>query len=240
MTKDNSMPWKIATGIFALLFIATLLNTNIFSGTGTTATTQQQAQPTAADMTLYSDDVVRGSADAKVTIIEYSDPSCPYCAAAAGGTQMVAYMKGNSPNYEPAVPGIMTNYVDTGKARIVFRYFPGHGAGQKAMEALLCANEQGKFWELSDIYFNNQDKNLKDNQSVVVDLAKQVSGLDTTKLDACITTNGAKYEAKMTADAQKGQAMGVQGTPAFFVNGELVSGAQPYSALKTVIDAKLA
>lgn len=235
MTEDKTLPWKISTGVFALLFLATLLNTGLFGdGTATGNAVQEQ---TKADMTVYNDDVVKGSANAPVTVILYSDPSCPYCAAAAGGTEMVTYMKQRSSGYEAAVPGILKNYVDSGKVRFVFRYYPGHGKGVEAMKMMLCAEEQGKFWELHDEFFNNQAlMEAGDNAA----LAKLAIGIltDDEAFDACWKSN--KYDAKMTTDSQRGIDAGVQGTPAFYVNGMEVSGAQPYSALKSVIDAELA
>ncbi len=109
-----------------------------------------------AGPTLAADDPVKGNKDAGVTIIVFSDPSCPFCAAAAGAPEMVSYMQSRSPSWQPPVPGIMEEYVDTGKVKIVFKYFPGHGSGKTAMKALWCANEQGKFWELHDLVFANQ------------------------------------------------------------------------------------
>lgn len=106
---------------------------------------------------LAADDPVKGDKNAPVTIIVFSDPSCPFCAAAAGAPEMVSYMQSRSPSWQPPVPGIMKEYVDTGKVKIAFKYFPGHGLGKTAMKVLWCANEQGKFWELHDLVFANQE-----------------------------------------------------------------------------------
>ncbi len=233
MKKSNATPWKIATGILAVLFLVLLLN--IFGGK-TAQTTQETTATGNADMTLYTDDVVRGDSDAPVTVILYSDPSCPYCAAAAGGTEMVSYMASRYSGYEAAVPGIMKNYVETGKVKFVYRYYPGHGAGVDAMKIMLCANEQNKFWDIHDVFYNNQDLMNAGNVTGLKELAVE-TGVDSAKLDSCLASG--KYDSKLTTDTQRGQAMGVQGTPAFYVNGVEVSGAQPYSALKQVIDAAL-
>lgn len=233
---ESATPWKIATAVFAILFVAALLNTNIFSGSTQQAQQQQQAGTTNADMKLYADDVVKGDANAPVTIIAYTDPSCPFCAAAAGGSEMVAYMKSRMPTYEAAMPGILKNYVDTGKAKVVFRYFPGHGSGVDAMKIMLCANEEGKFWQLHDVFFNNQALMENGDTAGLKKLAVD-NGVNSAKLDSCLASN--KYDSKLTTDTQRGQAMGVQGTPGFFVNGIEVSGAVPFSDIKSVIDAAL-
>lgn len=235
--------WKITTVVLAIIVIALLIQNAKYRGA------QQEAGDTTdntgsidelADtigMTVYDDDVVKGSADAKVTVIIYSDPSCPFCAAAAGGTEMVAYMKQKNSNYEPAVLGIIKDYVDTGKVRLVFRYFPGHGKGVDAMKMLLCANEQGKFWELHDVFFDNQKLMESGDSDGLAELAKGIVQ-DTASFDTC--RQSGRYDAKLTTDTQRGVEMGVQGTPAFVINGKIVVGAQPYSVFQTALDAALA
>lgn len=242
MSEDITMKketlWKVTSGVLALVVVVLLINVLGNNATVTGSAVANQPAKTNADMTVFSDDVVKGPANAKVTIIVYSDPSCPYCAAAAGGSEMVAYMQSRGA-YEPAVPGIIKNYVDTGKARIVFRYFPGHGNGADAMKIMLCANEQDKFWTLHDVFFNNQ--NLMNSGTVDVAGMKKLAvdnGVDSGKLDACLAAN--KYDAKLAKDTQLGQAAGVGGTPSFAVNGQLVEGAVPFSSFKAAIDSLLA
>lgn len=184
---------------------------------------------------VLKDDVVLGEAKAPVTIFLYSDPSCPFCAAADGGNKEVMdYLKSGMPTWTPPIPGVIENYVNSGKVRLVYRYFPGHGTGEEAMKILYCANEQGKFWELS--------KAIADNQSVVSDAAKVTElasglGVDVSEIDSCLQSG--KYNAKLAADTQLGTKAGVNGTPAFFINKVLISGAQPFSELKKAIDAAL-
>ena len=189
----------------------------------------------ADNFVVEENDIVFGEANAPVAIFLYSDPSCPFCGAADGGNKEVMdYLKSNSPTWTPPIPGIIENYVNTGKARLIYRYFPGHGTGEEAMKILYCANEQGKFWELH--------RAISENQSVVADAAK-VKGLatgvgaDIAKINSCLDSK--KYDSKIQSDTSIGTKSGVNGTPAFFVNGTLVSGAQPFSAFKTVIDPLL-
>ena len=215
--------WKIGFGVLILAAIVLLIN-----GLGKTAA--------EIDMTVLADDIVKGSPNAKVTIIEYSDPSCPFCAAAAGGTEMAAYMRSRGGAYEPALPGIFKNYVDTGKARFVFRYYPGHGRGQDAMKILLCANEENKFWEVHDVFFNNQKLMEARNTARLKKLAAD-NGVDSGKLEACLAAN--KYDAKLAKDTQLGQAAGVGGTPSFAINGQLVEGAVSFGTIQVIIEKAL-
>jgi protein-disulfide isomerase len=155
----------------------------------------------------------RGPKDAKITIVEFSDFECPYCGAA-----------------HDTVEQVMTTYA--GKVRLVYRQFPlsFHPHAAKAAEASLCAADQGKFWEYHDVLFKNQKKLEPTHASEV--------GLDGQKFGQCLDS-GDKKKA-VDADQQAGLAAGVGGTPAFFINGIFLNGAQPIDEFKKVIDAELA
>ncbi len=233
--------WKITTVVLAVIVIALLIQNAKYRGAAQQdddIIIKESAETIdIIDMAVYDDDVIKGSEDAKVTVIIYSDPSCPFCAAAAGGSEMVAYMKQKNPSYEPAVPGIINNYVDAGKVKLVFRYFPGHGKGVEAMKMLLCANEQEKFWELHDAFFNNQKLMESGDTEGLASIAKTIVP-DTALFEECRQTN--TYDSKLTTDTKRGAEMGVQGTPAFVINSKIVVGAQPYSVFQSAIDAALA
>lgn len=109
-----------------------------------------------------------------------------------------------------------------------------HENAQKAAEASECANDQGKFWELHDKMYQNQTALTVDN---LKQYAKDLK-LNTSKFNTCLD-NGT-YAQKVKDEETQGTSYGVQGTPATFVNGTLVSGAQPYESFKSVIDAALA
>jgi protein-disulfide isomerase len=129
----------------------------------------------------------------------------------------------------------MTDY--KGKVKLVFRHFPLtsiHPNAQKAAEASECANDQGKFWEMHDKMFADQNNLGVDNLKT---MAKSL-GLSTSKFNDCLDSG--KYTQKVTASENEGAQYGVQGTPATFVNGTLVSGALPYDSFKQVIDSALA
>lgn len=108
-----------------------------------------------------------------------------------------------------------------------------HKRAQPAAEAARCAHEQGKFWEYHDKVFANQraleDENLK---QYAVDI-----GLDTDKFNQCYESG--KYRADVQQDARTANQAGATGTPAFFVNGRFISGAQPFDAFKAIIDDEL-
>src|SRR6185295_8431898 len=129
---------------------------------------------------------------------------------------------------------VMQTYA--GKVRLVFRHFPleFHAQAPKAAEAAACANEQGKFWEYHDVLFKNQQKLQPE------DLKAHASGmgLDATKFAECLDSG--RMAAQVKTDTEAGRKAGVNGTPAFFINGNVLSGAQPLDAFKQVIDAELA
>ena len=120
--------------------------------------------------------------------------------------------------------------------KIAFRHFPlaMHNRAQPAAEATDCANEQGKFWEFHDKLFAAQQKLTdEDFKQHATDL-----GLDMEKFNQCYTSG--KYKADVQKDFADGQKAGVTGTPAFFVNGRFLSGAQPFENFKAIIDEELA
>jgi protein-disulfide isomerase len=109
-----------------------------------------------------------------------------------------------------------------------------HQYAQKAAEATECADEQGKFWEYHDLVFANQS-------AIDVDSLKGYAGqlgLDTGTFDECLDSG--EQNSEVEKDLEDARASGASGTPAFFINGELVSGAQPFSAFQEIIDAALA
>ena len=169
---------------------------------------------------LIDDDAMQGNPDATVTIVEFSDYECPFCARF----------------YSQTYDQIIEQYVDTGKVNLVFRDFPlsFHPNAQKAAEAAECAGEQGKYYEMHDKIFDNQ-------QALSVTGYKQWAseiGLDTAKFNSCLDSG--QMASEVQKDFQDGQAAGVRGTPAFLVNGKLISGAQPFQVFEQVIEAELA
>ncbi len=159
----------------------------------------------------------KGPADAPVTIVEFSDFECPFCSRG-----------------KETVDQVLAAY--PGKVRLVFRDFPlqFHQHAAKAGEAGHCADEQGKFWEMHDWMFANQrslDPASLGNGAASV-------GLDRGKFDECLSSG--RHAAKVAANMADGSKVGVSGTPAFFINGVMISGAQPIEKFKEIIDRELA
>jgi protein-disulfide isomerase len=166
---------------------------------------------------VSADDPALGNANAPVTLVEFSDFQCPFCARVMPTLKRVQEAYGN-------------------RVRIVWKDFPLtsiHPQAFKAAEAGQCAQEQGKFWELHDRLFANQ-------QALQSDSLKKYaadSGLDAAKFNACLDT--AKYGDRVQEQMGIGTRLGVSSTPTVFVNGRLVSGAQPFEVFTTIIDEEL-
>lgn len=151
---------------------------------------------------LPGDSVTKGPNSAPVTVIEFSDFQCLYCAQAA-----------------PEVAEIMDKY--PGQVKFVYRHFPLEGAHPDAMKAALaaeCAREQDSFWDMHDILFTNRN-NL--DEASLNEYAEKI-GLDMTDFNICLSSR--RYEEKIQNDISDGRSYGVQGTPTFFVNGRRMTG----------------
>jgi protein-disulfide isomerase len=160
----------------------------------------------------------KGPETAPVTIVEFSDFECPFCSRVV-----------------PTLEQIRAKYGD--QVRLVFRQFPLnsiHPNAQKAAEASLCAADQGKFWEMHDAMFADQKKLASaDLKATAANI-----GLDSGKFDACLDSGA--HEQKVEDDVKAGTLAGVSGTPAIFVNGRVLSGAQPFEAIAAIVDEELA
>ena len=159
----------------------------------------------------------RGSATAPVTVVVFSDFECPFCA------------KG-----ELTLKELEEQY--RGKVRVVFKNspLPMHEHARLAAKAALAAGQQGKFWEYHDALFAQQDAL---DRAALDALAKKL-GLDVARFDAAL--DGPALDAALDADLAEAKRVDVKGTPAFFVNGRNVQGAQPLAAFKTKVDQALA
>jgi protein-disulfide isomerase len=158
----------------------------------------------------------KGPADAPITMIVFSDYECPYCKRAEETLAQV----------DKAYPG---------KIKTVFRDYPlpFHANARPAAEAAACANAQGKFWEYHDKLFTAADLSAPKLKAIAVELK-----LDEKKFDECLAKQ--EFKANVDKDMEDGAAVGVNGTPAFFINGRMLSGAQPFEKFKEIIDEELA
>src|SRR3989344_2386945 len=233
-------------GVVCIAFIAGIAFGTITATAGISGYAGAQPSPQPEEravIALLADDHILGDANAPVTIVEFSDYQCPYCQRFRQQT----------------FDQIKTNYIDTGKAKFVYKNYPltaiGHVSADKAAETAECAGEQGKYWEMHDILFAKQqtdwgyyeqDKGKYLPVAQAIPFFKQYAqelGLDTVKFNACL--DGDKYASKISKDFSDGNSAAQQagvpglGTPSFFINGKLVSGAQPFVAFQSVIDAEL-
>ncbi len=159
----------------------------------------------------------RGSANAPVTIIEFSDFECPFCGHAVETLAQVEKAYGD-------------------KVRVVFRDYPlfSHRTAKRAAEAAHCADEFGKFWEMHDRLFS---KGGPLNDADLYRFATQ-AGIDRQKFDACLTSG--KYKEAWKPSLDEGNRVGITSTPSFFINGRLIVGAAGFDVFSKIIDEELA
>jgi protein-disulfide isomerase len=159
---------------------------------------------------------VKGPADARITLVEFSDFECPYCSAA-----------------EKQVDIVMAAYPKD--VKLIYKQFPlsMHPHAQMAAEASLAARDQGKFWEMYDVLFKNYRRLSNDN---ILIWAKEI-GLNMDKFKTDLVSG--KYKAVVAKDLADGEAAGVYGTPAFYINGKQYNGEVTLAALKPILAAEL-
>ncbi len=173
-------------------------------------------EPPRAAIEVTADEPSKGPLDAPIQIVEFSEFQCSYCAQVGAQLQQVMDTYGT-------------------KIRLVFRDFPlaMHDRAHLAAQAAQCAHDQGQFWPYHDALFAHP-------QALgAADLKKHASsvGLDVIRFEKCL--NSGQFRQSVDADLQRGQALGVTGTPAFFINGRFLSGAQPYEVFERIIDEEL-
>lgn len=158
----------------------------------------------------------KGSDSAPITIVDFSDYECGFSKRARESVNEVLGTYGN-------------------KVLYVFKDYPlsFHRNATRAAEAAHCAGDQGKYFEYHDILFKNQNSLSLDD---LKEYARKLK-LDMKKFNKCLTTS--KYAKRVQDSLAEGSAAGVSGTPAFFINGIMLSGAQPFSSFKEIIDAEL-
>jgi protein-disulfide isomerase len=181
------------------------------------AAPKAEDEPQFVHVTLDAREYSLGRSDAPLTLLEFTDYQCPYCRRFQA----------------EAWPQIKKNYIDTGKLRVIVRDLPlqFHSSALPAAEAAHCAGEQGKFWEMHHALLTGDDP-LADGG---IDRRATQLGLDLERLHACTRAN--RYESAIARNIAAANALNVNGTPAFVLGrmanggleGQLVSGAQPYA-----------
>ncbi len=193
-------------------------------------TPQQAPQPVIISL---DDDPIRGDPDAPITIVEFSDFQCPFCARF----------------HVQTLPLIIEEYIAEGKVNLVYRDFPIQSIHPNALPAAVaaeCADEQGKYWEYHDTLFEKQNSwNRLDSNSAITTFSQYATdiGLEQEQFDSCLQTG--KYLEEVQGDLRDGRDYDITGTPGFFIGNEdigfvKVNGAQPFESFKRIIDAQLA
>lgn len=180
-------------------------------------TPEDSKEKESTEITVTEKDHIKGISSAPVTIVEFSDFQCPYCSS-----------------FHPVLQQILDNH--STNVRWVYKHFPldqKHFQARPAAEASECADEQGKFWEFAAGLFENQSRLAP---GFYKELAQNL-GLNVNQFENCFSQR--KYKDKVEADYQEGIRAGVRGTPASFINGEMVSGAVPYETLKAAVERAL-
>lgn len=170
-----------------------------------------------AEVPEAAHDPSRGPADAPVTIVQFAEYQCYYCGLAAS-----------------TLDRLQADYGD--KVRLVWKDYPlsSHGRAIPAAVAAHCAGEQGRYWELNRTMLDNQGALTNTD---IVGYASDL-GMDTEAFQTCWASG--RYEASIAEDQDVGQALGVELTPTFFINGVLLSGAHPYELFAALVDRELA
>lgn len=223
-----------ASSILALLaMLSILMSGNLAVGAGKVAANvpavvqpgaidPSQQAPAAGPVAEVTDkDHIKGPKDAKVTLVEYSDFQCAYCN-----------------RHEPTVAQILKDFPKD--VRLVYRHYPlsFHQNAVKAAEASECANKLGgsdAFWAMHEKLFANNDAL---NGNIAADFYEKLAAenkLDVAKFKTCLDSG--EMNSIVTNDTTTGNNAGVEGTPATFVNGKLVSGAVPYATFKAAVQA---
>lgn len=199
---------------------------------GARAPAKRAEAPFKPQTVSVGDSPFKGNADATITLIEYSDYQCPYCAR----------------HYRDSMSTLEKEYMDTGKLKYVMRENPLvsiHPHAMSASMAALCADDQGKYWEMHNIMFDNQREIDADKLKV---FAADI-GLDTTVFNECLDSR--KYRKRINSDLSSGAKLGIRGTPGFALGltdqndpdkaniTVLLKGARPLSAFKVELDKLL-
>lgn len=214
--------WRYST----LVLIAVVIIGGIFIFTGNggengvqpTQPTQQQGKVSAS----IDDDAFIGSEDAPVTIIEFSDYQCPFCGRF----------------WSQTLPLIKSEYIDTGKVKLVYRDFPLdsiHPFATPAAEAAECVRDEAGGSD--EAYFDYHDKIFANQASLSESSLKQWAQELGYNIDSCLSSG--KFKAEVQKDLADAQSAGGRGTPFFVINGIPISGAQPFSVFQQAIESEL-
>jgi len=218
MMKQFGLKLMLGAALLSAGMVGTACRKSPAAGEGSGSGAETGVQFDAADQFGLKGAPLKGAENAIVTIIEYSEFECPFCA-----------------RVNPTMKQIMETPEYAGKIRVIFKHnpLPFHKNADLAAQASFAAHAQGKFWEMHDKLFENQKALTRP------DLDKYATeiGLDLVKFKDALDKN--TYKDAVAKDLAESGKAGVKGTPHFLINGKAISGAQPFEAFKTVIDAEI-
>ncbi|MEI6326603.1 MAG: thioredoxin domain-containing protein [Candidatus Roizmanbacteria bacterium] len=220
------------------------------------AAAQPQAQDTQKPVEMdkikaliTKGNIMLGDQKSKLIIVEFSDPSCPFCHVAVGlNPEVSAAMSGTGDRFKTVANGgtyvapvqEIRKLVDANKILYIPMYANGHGSGEIAAQALYCAQEKNAFWPTHELLFTKAGYDLindtvKNDKANAPQLAQYLSSaVDTAFMSDCLSSG--KYATKIAADQAKAQELGFGGTPMFLVNGERFNGAYSFTDMKASVD----
>lgn len=223
--------WMYST--FFLLAVVIIGGIFMFTGngsSGTGASVSGNAVSGNVDLDVFTSNPSLypsiGPDDAKNVVVEFSDFQCPFCAIVSG---LPSWTSQYATQYGDIIGSAQKIQQMAEEGKVRFIYVPMSFLGQEsvyAAEAALCANEQGKFWEMHDAIFASHDskenngKYSKDNLKII---AKSISGLDLDEFNGCLDNDEKISDVQKVASQAK--SFGVTGTPIFYVNGQKMSGS---------------
>lgn len=187
-----------------------------------TAAATDQSEKAEAVPEVGPDEKFLGNADAPVTIVEYFSLGCPHCRHFE----------------EEILPQLKADYLDTGKARLVFRDFPLDGVSFAAAALTRCVNDLAYFAMVETLFKQQDIWHVQDGVGKVAEIAKGV-GMDQAAFDACIKDK-ARNEKILAVQKEAADKFKVEATPTFFINDRKLSGVGDYAPFKATIDAALA
>ena len=249
--NKKSAPTGMIVALIAVVAVAAFFAGSYFSNLDTDVVTQsdledaiskleskigntQQApsQPTQPVKISLDNDPMRGDPNAPITIVEFSDFQCPFCARF----------------HVQTLPLLLEEYIDSGKVNLVYRDFPIQSIHPNALAAAVaaeCANEQGEYWEYHDTLFEKQSGWSRLDSNAAISTFSQYAtdvGLEQQQFDSCLGSG--KYLEEVQGDLSDGRDYDITGTPGFFIgNAEIgfvkINGAQPFDSFQRIIDAQL-
>jgi len=224
----------IGAGIAAISIIAAFVTLNMVNSENELVLEQNlpsessNAQLTSLELFTANASPILGDPNAPITLVEFGDYQCFFC----------------NKFFHETEASILSNYVDTGKVKLIFKDFTIIGPDSiLAAQATHCANDQGKFWDFHNILYNKWDGENNGWASLenLLSFAEEV-GLDIDQFTNCMTDE--KYLPLVTASNQDARALGLTGTPGFFVIGKdnkigRISGAQPFNVFERIFETEL-